>query len=283
MHDEVREAPGDRGREPEGVQHRLRVRRDVRGVRRPVRGEAREAAAGPLPPDHRQHGALVGPDRGVEAVGSRPLPRRVPDHARVVDPRGARAAQGIRRADVPGRGRDRGRGRAEAIALHPGRHVQDPPLAQRQSRRHHRRSPRHRPGDVQGPRPRRGVVAIGDLDGDTAEAAALDLAGGSIGLALDVTDRAAFTAFLDEVERRLGPIDILVNNAGIMPWPRSTKKRTRASRASSRSPARRHPRHAGGDAAHEAARAPGTSSTSRRWRAAPARPAWRPTARPSTP
>ena len=35
--------------------------------------------------------------------------------------------------------------------------------------------------------------------------------------ALDVTDRPGFTAFLDEVERRLGPLDILVNNAGIMP------------------------------------------------------------------
>jgi short-subunit dehydrogenase len=32
-----------------------------------------------------------------------------------------------------------------------------------------------------------------------------------------VTDRPAFSAFLDEVERRLGPIDVLVNNAGIMP------------------------------------------------------------------
>src|SRR4051794_6642661 len=61
------------------------------------------------------------------------------------------------------------------------------------------------------------VVAIGDLDAAAAEAAAADLGNGSIGLALDVTDRARFTAFLDEVERRLGPLDILVNNAGIMP------------------------------------------------------------------
>ena len=60
------------------------------------------------------------------------------------------------------------------------------------------------------------VVAIGDLDAAAAEATALELANGSIGLALDVTDRAAFTAFLDEVEQRLGPIDILINNAGIM-------------------------------------------------------------------
>ncbi len=60
------------------------------------------------------------------------------------------------------------------------------------------------------------VVAIGDLDAAAAESAALELANGSIGLALDVTDRAAFTAFLDETEQRLGPIDILINNAGIM-------------------------------------------------------------------
>ena len=39
------------------------------------------------------------------------LPRRVPDHARVGDPRGARAAQELRRPHVPGRGRDRGRRR----------------------------------------------------------------------------------------------------------------------------------------------------------------------------
>jgi NAD(P)-dependent dehydrogenase (short-subunit alcohol dehydrogenase family) len=60
-------------------------------------------------------------------------------------------------------------------------------------------------------------VAIGDVDGVSAEAAAAELGGDTIGLALDVTDRPGFTAFLDEVERRLGPIDVLVNNAGIMP------------------------------------------------------------------
>ena len=31
-----------------------------------------------------------------------------------------------------------------------------------------------------------------------------------------MTDNAAFTAFLDGVEHRLGPLDVLVNNAGIM-------------------------------------------------------------------
>ena len=60
-------------------------------------------------------------------------------------------------------------------------------------------------------------VAIGDVDAAAAEAAAAELGPDAVGLSLDVTDRPGFTAFLDEVERRLGPIDVLVNNAGIMP------------------------------------------------------------------
>jgi NAD(P)-dependent dehydrogenase (short-subunit alcohol dehydrogenase family) len=60
-------------------------------------------------------------------------------------------------------------------------------------------------------------VAIGDVDAASAEAAAAELGAEAIGLHVDVTDRPGFSAFLDEVERRLGPIDVLVNNAGIMP------------------------------------------------------------------
>jgi NAD(P)-dependent dehydrogenase (short-subunit alcohol dehydrogenase family) len=60
-------------------------------------------------------------------------------------------------------------------------------------------------------------VGIGDIDAPLAEKAASELGGGTIGLRLDVTDRTSFTAFLDEVERQLGPLDVLVNNAGIMP------------------------------------------------------------------
>src|SRR5918997_534115 len=59
-------------------------------------------------------------------------------------------------------------------------------------------------------------VAVGDLDRGSAEATAAALGGDAIGLGLDVTDHPGFTAFLDEVEQRLGPLDILVNNAGIM-------------------------------------------------------------------
>src|SRR5215203_5932640 len=59
-------------------------------------------------------------------------------------------------------------------------------------------------------------VAIGDVDGASAEATAAELGPNALGLVLDVTDRPGFTAFLDAVESRLGPIDVLVNNAGIM-------------------------------------------------------------------
>jgi NADP-dependent 3-hydroxy acid dehydrogenase YdfG len=67
-------------------------------------------------------------------------------------------------------------------------------------------------------------VAIGDLDLDTARDTASSLGSESIALRLDVTDRPGFTAFLDDVERRLGAIDILVNNAGIMPVVRADEE-----------------------------------------------------------
>jgi NADP-dependent 3-hydroxy acid dehydrogenase YdfG len=60
-------------------------------------------------------------------------------------------------------------------------------------------------------------VAIGDIDAPLAERTASELGSGTLGLPLDVTDRASFAAFLTEVETRLGPLDVLVNNAGIMP------------------------------------------------------------------
>ena len=60
-------------------------------------------------------------------------------------------------------------------------------------------------------------VAIGDLDLELAERSAAELGGGTVALALDLTDRSSFTHFLDEAERQLGPLDAVVNNAGIMP------------------------------------------------------------------
>ncbi|MFT3862723.1 MAG: SDR family oxidoreductase [Solirubrobacterales bacterium] len=65
---------------------------------------------------------------------------------------------------------------------------------------------------------RRGCrVAIGDVDLALAEQTAAGLGGGTVALALDVSDRASFEAFLDGAERELGPLDVVINNAGIMP------------------------------------------------------------------
>jgi NAD(P)-dependent dehydrogenase (short-subunit alcohol dehydrogenase family) len=60
-------------------------------------------------------------------------------------------------------------------------------------------------------------VAIGDVDIDAARETARELGPSTVALALDVTERASFAAFLDAVEEQLGPLDVLVNNAGIMP------------------------------------------------------------------
>jgi len=60
-------------------------------------------------------------------------------------------------------------------------------------------------------------VAIGDVDVVAARQTADQLGPSTVALALDVTDRASFLAFLDDAEAELGPLDALVNNAGIMP------------------------------------------------------------------
>ena len=59
-------------------------------------------------------------------------------------------------------------------------------------------------------------VAIGDVDLDAARATAEELGPSAVALALDVTERESFAAFLDEAEHQLGPLDVLINNAGIM-------------------------------------------------------------------
>src|SRR3954452_23323838 len=58
-------------------------------------------------------------------------------------------------------------------------------------------------------------VAIGDIDGAAAEAVAAEIGDGACGERLDVTDRDAFSAFLDVAEERHGPLRLMVNNAGI--------------------------------------------------------------------
>ncbi|NDU75138.1 SDR family NAD(P)-dependent oxidoreductase [Actinomadura sp. DSM 109109] len=59
------------------------------------------------------------------------------------------------------------------------------------------------------------TVVIGDIDETAVKEAAESL--GVTGLALDVTSRESFTAFLDAAEEAAGPLDVVVNNAGIMP------------------------------------------------------------------
>jgi len=60
-------------------------------------------------------------------------------------------------------------------------------------------------------------VVVADLDGDLAVATADRIGAGARGVPVDVTDHAAVTALLDDIEHDLGPIDVLINNAGIMP------------------------------------------------------------------
>ncbi|GHD19618.1 SDR family oxidoreductase [Nocardiopsis kunsanensis] len=59
-------------------------------------------------------------------------------------------------------------------------------------------------------------VAIGDRDTEQARAGAAQLPGKVEAFDCDVTDTSSFSAFLEAVRERLGPIDVLVNNAGLM-------------------------------------------------------------------
>jgi NAD(P)-dependent dehydrogenase (short-subunit alcohol dehydrogenase family) len=59
------------------------------------------------------------------------------------------------------------------------------------------------------------TVAILDLDAGAAEAAAADLGDGHVGLACNVTDKAACDAAVKTLLDTWGRIDVLVNNAGI--------------------------------------------------------------------
>ncbi|MFC8530841.1 SDR family oxidoreductase [Nocardia sp. NPDC057227] len=72
-------------------------------------------------------------------------------------------------------------------------------------------------------------VAIGDIDEAKVKEAGADL-GLEVYGRLDVTDPDSFAAFLDQVERQLGPVDVLVNNAGIMPAGRFDEEPDRVSR-----------------------------------------------------
>ncbi|WP_280483795.1 SDR family oxidoreductase [Nocardia farcinica] len=72
-------------------------------------------------------------------------------------------------------------------------------------------------------------VAIGDVDEAKVKESGAELGLDVYGM-LDVTDPDSFEAFLDQVERTLGPIDVLVNNAGIMPTGHFVDEPDRVSR-----------------------------------------------------
>lgn len=58
-------------------------------------------------------------------------------------------------------------------------------------------------------------VAVVGRDQGRAAAAAEEIGNGAQGFACDVSDAAAVTALVEDVERAFGQLDILVNNAGI--------------------------------------------------------------------
>jgi len=58
-------------------------------------------------------------------------------------------------------------------------------------------------------------VAVVGRDLERANEAASAIGNGAVGFAADVSDTAAVTKLVDDVEKALGSIDILVNNAGI--------------------------------------------------------------------
>ena len=66
---------------------------------------------------------------------------------------------------------------------------------------------------------RRGArVALIDLDGPAAEAAARELSGESIAIGANITDRDAMRRTFEEIVARFGAIDVVMAGAGIVGW-----------------------------------------------------------------
>jgi NAD(P)-dependent dehydrogenase (short-subunit alcohol dehydrogenase family) len=60
-------------------------------------------------------------------------------------------------------------------------------------------------------------VCVGDLDGDSAATAAMEIGHGVQPFQVDVRSLESFGEFVAGIEQTVGPIDVLVNNAGVMP------------------------------------------------------------------
>ena len=60
-----------------------------------------------------------------------------------------------------------------------------------------------------------GRVVCVDIDSAAVEATAAEVGSGAIGVAADVSDRAAATGFVERCVEAFGTVDVLVNNAGV--------------------------------------------------------------------
>jgi NAD(P)-dependent dehydrogenase (short-subunit alcohol dehydrogenase family) len=60
-----------------------------------------------------------------------------------------------------------------------------------------------------------GRVVCVDIDSGAVEATASEVGSGAIGVAADVSDRAAATGFVERCVEAFGTVDVLVNNAGV--------------------------------------------------------------------
>jgi 3-hydroxybutyrate dehydrogenase len=59
------------------------------------------------------------------------------------------------------------------------------------------------------------IVAIADISAENARQVAVEIGGGAIGIAMDVTDETQVDEGFARVLHEVGPVDILVSNAGI--------------------------------------------------------------------
>jgi pyridoxal 4-dehydrogenase len=62
------------------------------------------------------------------------------------------------------------------------------------------------------------IVIVSDINGEGAKAAAADIGGSAIAMAVDVSDADGVAAMFAEIQAKNGGVDIVVNNAGIVPF-----------------------------------------------------------------
>ncbi len=58
-------------------------------------------------------------------------------------------------------------------------------------------------------------VAIADINGEKAHATAIEMAGQTLAIAMDVTDETSVNSGVAEVVKRWGTVDVLISNAGV--------------------------------------------------------------------